>query len=154
MTEKQLRKMKRKSLLEVMVLQAEKIEEQEKQIAELQAKLEERNLHINEAGSLAEASMKIFEVLNSAQQAADLYIDNIKKNEEDSKQALEKASGAAEEMIESAKRKAEKIIEDSELHLAQMVAHAMEQVKEEQSTDKEHTAEPEERRHGLFGRKS
>ena len=154
MTDKQLKKMKRKGLLEIMVLQAEKIEEQEKQIAELQQKLEERDLKISQSGSLAEASLQVFDVVYSAQKAADLYIENIRKNEEESRQILKKATKTAEDTIENAKLQAQKIIEDSELHLAQMVNQAIEQAKEEHMTEKEQAAGPKERHIGLFGRKS
>ena len=85
MTEKELHRLKRGELLELLVEQGELVEKQQKeldslreQVKSLSARLEERQIAISESGSLAEASLKLSDIFEAAQKAADLYLDNIR----------------------------------------------------------------------------
>ena len=66
MTEKELKKLNRKQLLELLLVQTERINRLQKQLAE------------RDAGSIAEAALKLNGVFEAAQAAADQYIENIK----------------------------------------------------------------------------
>lgn len=77
--EKELKKLKRDQLLEIMLRQQEKIEEQEKVISELEHKLNDKRIAIETCGSIAEASLVLNDIFNSAQAAADQYLENIKQ---------------------------------------------------------------------------
>lgn len=77
--EKELKKLKRDQLLEIMLRQQEKIEEQEKVIKELECQLNDRRIAIDNCGSIAEASLVLNDIFNSAQAAADQYLENIKQ---------------------------------------------------------------------------
>ena len=74
-----LKKMSRKDLLEVLLIQNKKINELEKELKETKELLENKELILSEAGSLAEASLRINKVFEVAQKAADDYLRNIKK---------------------------------------------------------------------------
>lgn len=76
---KELRKMGRAELLEILVAQSEEIDLLKEQLAEANQKLEARELACKEAGSLAELSARISGLFESAQQTADLYISQLKK---------------------------------------------------------------------------
>lgn len=76
--ERQMNKLKRQELLQILVSQSKEIDRLKQELKETKKKLEERELKISSSGSLAEASLKIFDVLNSAQKAADLYLDNLR----------------------------------------------------------------------------
>lgn len=78
MEAKQLRKLRRIDLLELLVSQAEEIENLQTQVAKLQKQLAAREIDIAEAGSIAEAALKINQVFEAAQAAADQYMQNIK----------------------------------------------------------------------------
>lgn len=78
MTEKELRMLKRAELLEIMVEQSKKIDELEAEIEYLKEKLNSRKILIEEAGSIAEASLRLNEVFEAVQKAADQYLDNVK----------------------------------------------------------------------------
>jgi len=79
--EKQLKKMKRKDLLEILLLQNKKINELENELLETKKLLNKREIIIKESGSIAEASLKINKVFEVAQKAADDYLKSIKEKD-------------------------------------------------------------------------
>ena len=82
MADKELRKLQKIELLEILVDQRKRIDELEKELSETKAKLEDREIKIRNSGSLAEASLKLTNIFEEAQKAVDLYTDNIKKQAE------------------------------------------------------------------------
>ncbi|MEX2784210.1 DNA repair protein [Streptococcus sp. H49] len=84
---KNLRKLKKTELLEIMLAQSEEIEALKNQLAAAEEKLADREIILEESGSLAEASLKLTNIFAEAQKAADLYLNNIKARlgEEDGK---------------------------------------------------------------------
>lgn len=83
MTEKELKKLTRYQLLELLVIQTERADKLQKKVEELEARLEERNLNLSELGSIAEAAIQITGVFEASQQAADLYLNSAKKQADD-----------------------------------------------------------------------
>ncbi len=85
---KQLRKLRRSDLFELLVDQAKEIEELQERVNELEDKLQRREINLSEAGSIAEAALAISKVFEEAQTAADAYLNNVKRlaatSEEDS----------------------------------------------------------------------
>lgn len=77
-----LTKMKKKDILEIMLAQGEEIDRLRAQVAELEERLENRKLLVEECGSLAEASIRITNVFEEAQKAADIYLENIRRRYE------------------------------------------------------------------------
>jgi hypothetical protein len=61
-----------------MLAQSREIDSLREQLAEAKAKLEDRRITIEKAGSLAEASLQLTKIFEEAQKAADLYLDNVK----------------------------------------------------------------------------
>lgn len=82
MADKELRKLQKIELLEILVDQRKRIDELEKELSETKAKLEDREIKIRNSGSLAEASLKLTNIFEEAQKAVDLYTDNIKQQAE------------------------------------------------------------------------
>ena len=78
MTEKELLKLKKSELLEIMLAQSKEIDSLREQLADVKAKLADREIAISESGSIAEASLKISKIFEEAQKAADQYVENIK----------------------------------------------------------------------------
>ena len=76
---KQLRKLRRSDLFELLVEQEKEIEELQGQVKELEGKLERRELEVTDAGSIAEAALAISKVFEEAQAAADTYLYNVKR---------------------------------------------------------------------------
>lgn len=79
MNEKELRKISRKELLELLLEQANRIVDLEKELADAKAKLEDKRIMLNEAGNLAEASLKITDLFQKTMETCKIYSDNIEE---------------------------------------------------------------------------
>ena len=96
MTEKELKKLNRYQLLELLVRQTERADQLQKKVEELEGRLEARELNLSKLGSIAEAAMHITGVFEASQQAADLYLEAAKKQADD---ILAAARCQAESMV-------------------------------------------------------
>ena len=99
MTEKELKKLNRYQLLEMLIIQTERANELQKKLEEAEEKLESRSVQMTVMGSIAEASLHLSGVFEAAQNAADIYMDAVK----------ERAAAIEEE----ARRRAEQIIAEA-----------------------------------------
>lgn len=77
--ENSFKKLKRKDLLEILLLQNRKIDELQEELNRTRKLLKKREIIISEAGSIAEASLKLNGVFEAAQKAADDYLKSIKE---------------------------------------------------------------------------
>lgn len=73
-----LSKLKKKDLMEIMLLQSEEIDRLREENAALQAKLDDRNFQFERIGSIAEASLAVTNIFEEAEKAAMLYLQNIR----------------------------------------------------------------------------
>ena len=78
MAKTDLQKLTRAELLELLIEQTKRADELEAQLAEARAQLQSREIAINEAGSIANAALKINGVFTAAEDAASQYLENIK----------------------------------------------------------------------------
>ena len=78
MTDKELRKLKRGELLEMLLEQSRENDELKKQLSDMQKKLENRDIILKESGSIAEAALKLNGVFEAAEKAAEQYLENIR----------------------------------------------------------------------------
>lgn len=104
MTDKDLRRLSRAELLELLLIQTKEVERLREKLEDTRSQLEERRLQVSEAGNLAEAVLKINNVMEFAQAAAEQYLLNISAMEEETRQKCE-------QMLESAAREAQRIRE-------------------------------------------
>lgn len=74
-----LKRLKRDQLLELMLQQQEKIEEQESFIQTLEAELNRKQIQLEQSGSIAEAALALNGVFEAAQAAADQYLLSVKE---------------------------------------------------------------------------
>ncbi len=79
MTDKDLRKLKRSELLELMLEQSREIDRLQEELEETRAALQERNLKIESCGSIAEAAAEVNSLFYAAQRAADMYLLNVQR---------------------------------------------------------------------------
>lgn len=73
-----LRKLSRLQLLELLAQQERELQELRAAVQEKDALLESRRLALQESGSIAEAALKLNEVFEAAQRAADQYLENVR----------------------------------------------------------------------------
>lgn len=93
MTEKELKKLNRYQLLELLIEQTERANQLQELLEQTQKKLADQELTLSSLGSIAEASLQISGVWEAAQKAADLYLHAAKKRaQEIEEQARGKAS--------------------------------------------------------------
>ena len=78
MTDRELHRLKRAELLDLLLTQQEELERLREELAQTRAALEDRNLRKQEAGSIAEAALAVTAIFEQAQKAADLYLENIR----------------------------------------------------------------------------
>lgn len=86
MTDKQLRKLSRSELLEMLLEQTKELERIQKRYQRALEQLENRRLVMDEAGSIAAASLQVNQVFENAQKAADQYLYNMQKLEEETRE--------------------------------------------------------------------
>lgn len=77
MNEYNLKKLSRADLLEMLIEQGEELEAVKEKLAIAETRLQQKELDIEEAGSIAEASLKLNGVFDAAQAACQQYMDNI-----------------------------------------------------------------------------
>lgn len=86
--DKELKKLNRKELIEILIQQQEKIEKLEYKIEEYNKEVENREILIDECGTIAEAALKLNGVYEAIDKAASQYLYNIErvcKNEKNKK---------------------------------------------------------------------
>jgi cell division septum initiation protein DivIVA len=96
LTEKDLKRLNRYQLLELLIVQSDRAEKLQAKLDEAETQLANKELQISSLGSIAEASLQLKGVFQAAQDAADMYIDAAKQR--------------AEEIEEAAHRKAAEIL--------------------------------------------
>ena len=115
MFSKELKKLSRRELVEV-IYQLKKNDEQRlAQIAELEEALREKRVRISVAGSIAEAAKDITQLFATAQSTADLYLREIACMKEDA----QKESAA---IVEAAKAQAAEILAQAQQRSGEMNA--------------------------------
>ena len=77
MTQYEMKKLSRKELLQLAAEESAQIRILQEHLEIAENELHKREININEAGSIAEASMKLSNVFEAAQEACRLYTDNI-----------------------------------------------------------------------------
>lgn len=78
MTEKELKKLNRYQLLELIIMQTEEMEKLKKELEDTKAKLEQKQILLSKAGNIAEASLQLSGIFETAQKAADIYLASVK----------------------------------------------------------------------------
>ncbi len=84
MTERELRKMSRTELLELLLNERRENEVLREKLKKALTALSDRQIALTEAGSIAEAALRINRVFEAAQAAADQYLENVRRLTEDS----------------------------------------------------------------------
>lgn len=107
MTEKDLKKLSRTDLLQMLIVQSEELHTVKEQLQQAEARLAERDIAIANAGSIAEASLALNGVFAAAQAACDQYTENIKKSDALCRRMEAETRLRCEKMLESAKRSAD-----------------------------------------------
>lgn len=79
MKERDLNKLKRSELLELMLAQSQEIDELRTELEQAREALKCREIALAEAGNIAEAALRLNQVFEQAQAAADQYLENVRR---------------------------------------------------------------------------
>jgi hypothetical protein len=113
MTGKELRKLSRAALIQLLIEQMEENAKLEARSKEMEKKLSDRTIALANAGSIADASMSLNHVFEAADQAAAQYLDNIQA-----------AYQRCEALIAGANQKAAIIVQNAQMQAREIVAQA------------------------------
>jgi light-regulated signal transduction histidine kinase (bacteriophytochrome) len=82
MSGKELRRLSRRDLLELLIEQSEEIEELKRKLERATLALEQKEILISNSGSIAEAALRLNGVFEAADAATRQYIENVRINTE------------------------------------------------------------------------
>lgn len=116
MNDKELKKLSRTELLELLIDVTKENNELKAQNEELQSKLDDKLLAMGKAGSIAEASLELNGIFSAAQDAAEQYLLNVQQS-----------STICENMQREAEEQAKLIRADAEKYAAETVQQAKNQ---------------------------
>ena len=118
MASKKLKRLNRKELLEMLVAQGREVERLQRELAEAQEKLTEREIRIEKAGTIAEAAFSLNGVYEAVEAAAKQYLENIEKrssNQQDTvDQIISDAKMEAVSIRAAAQKEATEIISEAQ----------------------------------------
>ena len=78
MAERELKKMNRSELIEIIYEKQKQEHELRDKIKQLEEKLTEKNIILEKSGSIAEASLRLNKIFEDAQAAADQYVESVR----------------------------------------------------------------------------
>lgn len=99
---KELKRMNRAELLELLIAQMEENERLEARLNEAEAQLQNRQLVMDHAGSIAEAALALNGVFEAAEAAAQQYLESVRNQEEVCRRMEEAAQRKSKAMIAEA----------------------------------------------------
>lgn len=118
MTEKDLRRMGRGDLIDIICQYQQRERELMDENAELRSCLEERSTKIANAGSIAEAALSLNAVFEAAQAAADQYLAEVRTTTSDVEalrnQLIKEAQQQAADLLRRAKKKCDAMLHQTE----------------------------------------
>lgn len=108
MKEKDLKKLNRYQLLELLIVQTDRADKLQAKLDAMEEQLKAQAFNVaalGNMGSIAEASLQLGEVFQAAQKAADIYIEAAKKHGEEIEEAAhKKAAEILSQALEQARR--------------------------------------------------
>lgn len=135
LSDKELQRLKRGELLEILLDQSREneslklqLEEKSRMIEDLNSKLASRKIAIREAGTIADASLKLNGVFEAAQAAAQQYLDNLQDLYQQESSSFLKREAEIETkctaMLQATKERCDCMKEDIERQCAQLETEA------------------------------
>lgn len=132
MADRELRHMRRTELVEIIFALKQSEDQLKAENAALTARLEERQVHLDNAGSIAQAALELNHVFEAAQAAADDYLASVRSMDRDTLQA--QAQAEADRILAQARTEADQLKAQTERECRAM-AEAAEQKRAQTEAD-------------------
>ena len=148
MTDKELQRLRREDLLQILIGQQKQIQDLTEALENAETALADKQLKLENAGSIAEAALQLNGVFEAAQHAAEDYKAQVAAQADE---ALKEANARLEE----ARRKnqeAEETLARAKSRAERILAEAQRSAEPQPAAQPEPAAPAEPRRKGLFGR--
>lgn len=134
MTDKELRRLSRAELLELLLIQTKETERLRVRLENARQQLENREIRIRDSGNLAEAVLAVNGVIDAANAAAEQYLENIARVEAETqarcRQMLEEAELEAQRIRNAAVAEVKRGAENSENGLQDLLGEVMDLIGE------------------------
>ena len=124
MTDKELKRLNRRELVDIIYELQKKDAERESEIERLQAALAKKELAVSEAGSIAEAALKVNGVFEAAQAAANQYLLSIRAANANVIEKIETARKQSDELLRQTSLRADSIISEAEAKANAIISNA------------------------------
>lgn len=124
MTDKELKRLNRRELVDIIYELQKKDAECENEIERLQAALAKKELAVSEAGSIAEAALKVNGVFEAAQAAANQYLISLHAANADATEKIEAVRKQSDELLRQASLRADSIISEAEAKANAIISNA------------------------------
>ena len=137
MTDKELRRLSRSELLEMLIAQTEENDRLKTGLEQAEAQLRDRRTAIDKAGSIAEAALALNGVFQAAEAAAQQYLENIQRisgQQDELYCALkEKAEKETAQMQQEAQAYSQKVHAEADAYWKQVAARAAKLLEDQNS---------------------
>ena len=130
MKEKEIKKLGRKELVDIIYQLKQNDTELREEIKTLKEELSDKHIRLSEAGSIAEASLAVSDIFKTAQEAANIYLEEITLLKIEAKKECEAKILAAETRVND-------ILVEGKKQLATLKAHYQDEYKRLQQLKKE-----------------
>lgn len=128
MTDKELQRLNRSELLELLIKQTEENEKLKIRLEQAEAQLRDRKIEIDKAGSIAEAALALNGIFEAAQNTAQQYLENIQllNNRQESicRDMQTNAEKQAEEIINNAQKYSKRAHDEADSYWKGIIAKA------------------------------
>ena len=137
MTDKELRRLSRSELLEMLIAQTAENDQLKTRLEQAEAQLRDRQIAIDKAGSLAEAALSLNGVFQAAEAAAQQYLENIQRisSQQDAvcRALKETAEKETAQIRQEAQAYSEKVHAEADAYWKQVVARAVKLLEDQNS---------------------
>jgi len=157
MTDKEVKKLKRTELLEMLIEQTEENEKLKSANEALREQLAQRTITLENAGSIAEAALQVTKIFSEAQDSADRYLESIRAKEaameqtlaQREKESAEKCAAVEQEVrarcektVEEARSRCEELEKSTKEKCEQMLENAKRECAAQNAPAQEHPPAP------------
>lgn len=158
MTDRELRKLRREDLLQILIDQQRQNDEMAQALKRSEAALQDKRIAIQEAGSVAEATLRLHGVFEAAQAAADDYAAQCRERAEalqaQAQAEADRARRQADDIVANARREADRILSQARAEAEKLLSEAEKQAKPtEVASEPQQTEDEGKPRWGLLRRK-
>ena len=125
MNSKELKRLSRRELVEIIYQLKKNEQEMQEEIEALKNELQDKHIRIAASGSIADAAVSITNLFSTAQTTADLYLQEItymkEKTEKECTKKVEDTEKECAQKVEDTEKKVKEILLDGEQKLADLV---------------------------------